>query len=283
MASELVSIIIPTFNRADLLPKAIDSVLSQTYRNFELIVVDDGSDDDTAGLVARYKDEYGPRIVFVRQDNKGPAAARNTGIAEAKGEFLAFLDSDDWFAERKLDFQVRVLHDNPSFLISHTEEIWYRQGKLLNQKAKHVKTGGLIFDRCLKLCVVSMSTVMVRKEFFQRVGVFDEDFSCCEDYDLWLRASVNLPFLLLKSPLTFKDGGRKDQVSSRLRAGMDRYRIQAIIKVLDSGRLSWEQRELAITELVRKCGIYGNGCIKYGRQQEGNEYLGIPERYGVLS
>lgn len=283
MESELVSIIIPTFNRERLLKKAIDSVLAQRYQNLELIVVDDGSEDGTAGLVAKYQDDNGPRIVFIQQKNKGPAAARNTGIAAAKGELLAFLDSDDWFDERKLEFQVKAMRDNPSFLVSHTEEIWYRRGKFLNQKKKHAKTGELIFARCLKLCVVGMSTVMARRELFQRVGNFDEDFSCCEDYDLWLRTSINLPFLLIKRPLTIKEGGREDQISSRLRTGMDRFRIRAIMKVLDEGRLSPEQRELALAELVRKCNIYGNGCIKHGRRQEGLKHLGIPAGYGCPS
>jgi len=268
-----ISVIIPTYNRQDFLKKAIDSVLAQTYPHFELIVVDDGSDDDTAGLVAGYNRD----IVFIQQGNRGPAAARNAGIRAARHEMLAFLDSDDRFAENKLEEQLRVMQENPALLISHTQETWFRNGRILNQKAKHNKNSGNIFGQSLKLCAVSMSTVMVRGEIFDRFGLFDEEFKCCEDYEFWLRVSAAEDFLLIDEPLTLKDGGRDDQVSSIYRTGMDRFRITAIAKILGSGRLNPAQTRLAIAELSSKCRIYGNGCVKHGRQEEGRYYLALPE------
>ena len=268
-----ISVIIPTYNRPDFLKKAIDSVLAQTYPFFELIVVDDGSDEDTAGLVAGYNRE----IVFIEQENKGPAAARNTGIRAARYEMLAFLDSDDRFVENKLEEQLQVMQKNPALLISHTQETWFRNGRILNQKSKHNKNGGNIFSQSLKLCAVSMSTVMVRREIFDRFGLFDEEFICCEDYELWLRVSAAQDFLLVDQPLTLKDGGRDDQVSFIYRTGMDRFRIAAIAKILGSGRLNPAQIRLAIAELSSKCRIYGNGCLKHGRQEEGRYYLALPE------
>jgi len=271
MAQQLptkISVIIPTYNRREFLARAIDSVLNQSCRDFELIVVDDGSTDDTARCVAA----YGEQVRCIYQANRGPAAARNIGIRASGCALIAFLDSDDRFAPEKLAVQQAAMDAHPDYLISHTDEIWYRGGKLLNQKKKHFRPHGLIFGECLKLCVVGMSTVMLRRELFDRIGYFDEELPCCEDYDLWLRASVLFPFLKVDRHLTIKAGGRPDQVSVRFRTGMDKYRIRAILKVLGQQGLSDEQRILAGQELVRKCRIYGSGCVKHGRLEEGRYY-----------
>ena len=273
-----ISIIIPTFNRAKFLIKAIESVLLQTYQGFELIVIDDGSTDNTYEVVSEFKNN----IVYIKQENRGAATARNTGIKRARNKFLAFLDSDDCWDKKKLAIQIDEMEKNPSYLISHTREIWYKNGKLLSQKKKHKKYHGYIFDNCLPLCAVGMSTVMIKKELFGRVGEFNKNFPCCEDYEFWLRVSVRHSFLLIDKPLTLKDGGRPDQLSFIYRTGMDKFRIQAIVKVLEVGNiLSDRQRRLAIRELKRKCRIYGNGCVKHGREKEGKLYLKLAEKYKI--
>ena len=205
-ATEAVSVIIPTYNRQHLLALAIDSVLDQTFTNFELLVIDDGSGDGTKELVA----SYGSGIRYIAQENLGVAAARNTGIRAATHDLLAFLDSDDRFSPEKLTVQAEAMTCQPEYLVSHTDETWYRQGQILNQKNRHARRGGDIFGRCLELCAVGMSTAMVRRRLFETVGCFDESLLCCEDYDLWLRASVKHPFLLVPEPFTIKDGGRDD-------------------------------------------------------------------------
>jgi glycosyltransferase involved in cell wall biosynthesis len=273
---KFISVIIPTYNRVRRLKKAIDSVLAQSHQDFELIVVDDGSDDNTAELI----DNYIHDIVYLRQENRGPAAARNRGIEKARYNLLAFLDSDDWFAENKLATQIKAMQENPMFHISHTNEIWYRNGQILNQKIKHKKNSGDIFGQSLKLCAVGMSTVMIHRKIFERYGIFDEELPCCEDYEFWLRVSVEEKFLLVEEPLTLKDGGRADQVSTIYRTGMDKFRIKAIVKILISGRLKDHQAEIARRELERKCRIYGTGCIKHGRSVEGKYYLELPEKVG---
>src|SRR5210317_126596 len=161
-----ISVIIPTYNRAERLGKSIDSVLNQSYQDFELIIVDDGSDDNTAEVIESYSSD----IVYLRQENSGPAAARNRGIEKARYDLLAFLDSDDWFAKNKLETQMESMNRNPSYLISHTQETWYRNGNILNQKVKHRKNNGDIFKQSLELCAVGMSTVMIRRETFERYG-----------------------------------------------------------------------------------------------------------------
>ncbi|MBU0482616.1 MAG: glycosyltransferase [Proteobacteria bacterium] len=274
-----VSVIIPTYNRIAHLVKAIDSVLAQSYRNFEIIVVDDGSDDGTQEIVA----SYGHPVSYIHQPNRGVSAARNAGVKGAKYSFLAFLDSDDRYEPDKLKIQVEALESSPEHLISHTDEVWYRQGKILSQKKKHARSGGDIFERSLELCVVGMSTVMVRREFFDLVGLFDESLPCCEDYDLWLRAGCRYPFLLVPKPLTIKDGGRPDQLSAIHREGMDKYRIQSLVKLLESALLSVRQTELASEELCRKCTVYGNGCLKHGREEEGRAFLKLASEYRAPS
>jgi glycosyltransferase involved in cell wall biosynthesis len=274
-----VSVIIPTHNRAGFLAQAIDSVLGQTYPNFELIVVDDGSSDETQPLLA----SYGKALISLRQENRGPAAARNAGIRAARHPLLAFLDSDDQFTRHKLALQVAAMEARPDLFISHTQETWFRNGRHLNQKKRHAKEGGDIFARSLALCVVGMSTVMVRPELFDRIGLFDESFPCCEDYELWLRASVDHPFFLVDTPLTVKHGGRPDQVSVQFQTGMDRFRIRALEKLLASPLLTPVQSRLVREELVRKAVLYGNGCLKHGRSEEGQRCLSLAARYSSLS
>ena len=274
-----VSVIIPTYNRSRLLKKAVESVLNQSHTGLELVVVDDGSDDDTPIIIDQYQKRNQRKIIFVQQNNGGPAAARNRGIAAAGCDFIAFLDSDDWLHRDKIRLQVAAMQKETAYLVSHTQEIWYRHGKLLNQKIRHRKESGYIFGRCLDLCAVGMSTVMIRRQLIEQVGLFDEQLPCCEDYDYWLRVSAKLPFLLIDRPLTSKDGGRSDQISFLHRTGIDKYRIRAIEKILASGMLNADQYRMAWEELVKKCGIYGNGCIKHGRSTEGEYYLSLPARY----
>lgn len=272
--AEAVSVIIPTYNRKNLLSFAIDSVLTQTYDRFELLVVDDGSEDGTEALVA----SYGNRVRYISQENHGASAARNTGIRAAANDLLAFLDSDDRFTPGKLADQAGAMTTRPEYLVSHTDETWYRHGRILNQKNRHAREGGYLFTRCLELCAVGMSTVMVRRQLFETVGYFDESLPCCEDYDLWLRVSVKYPFLLVPGPYTIKDGGRDDQLSQIHRVGMDRFRIGSILKIIESGGLNGEQEKMARQELVRKCTIYGQGCLKHGRKEEGEDYLEMAEQ-----
>jgi glycosyltransferase involved in cell wall biosynthesis len=275
-SADAVSVIIPTYNRQHLLALAIDSVLDQTFSNFELLVIDDGSDDGTEELVAT----YGSEVRYIAQENYGVAAARNTGIRAAAHDLLAFLDSDDRFIPAKPADQAAAMTSQPEYLVSHTDETWYRRGRILNQKNRHARTGGDIFERCLELCAVGMSTAMVRRRLFETVGYFDESMPCCEDYDLWLRTSVKHPFLLVPGPYTIKDGGRDDQLSRIHRIGMDRFRISSILNVLESGELNAEQEKLARHELVRKATIYGQGCLKHGRKEEGEYYLELADRNG---
>lgn len=273
MRSPLVSVILPTYNRDWSLKRAVDSVLAQDYPHIELIVVDDGSTDSTPSLLAA----YGNRLVSVRQANKGVSAARNTGIGQAEGEFIALLDSDDAWEPNKISRQVRFFDHHPEALICQTEEIWIRNRKRVNPKFKHKKPSGMIFEPSLHLCLVSPSAVMIRKELFQTKGLFKEDFTVCEDYDLWLRISHDTPVYLIDEALTIKYGGHEDQLSAH--HSQDKFRILSLKTIIESGCLTPEQSGQAITVLIKKCRIYANGCIKRGREKEGRVYLALADQY----
>ena len=261
-AGPLVSVIIPTFNRGWIVAEAIQSVLAQTYRQFELIVVDDGSTDRTASILHEFQDH----IRIIRQTNQGVSAARNQGVDAAQGAFVAFLDSDDLWKPEKLAVQVNFFLSNSEALICQTDEIWIRNGRRINPKIYHQKPSGDIFLPSLALCLVSPSAVMLKKDFFQQVGGFDESLPACEDYDLWLRISCRHPVFLIPDQLVVKRGGHADQLSKN--PGLDRYRIVSLLNLLKTQPLSPLQRQATVAMLVKKTKIYTGGCIKHGRQEE---------------
>jgi glycosyltransferase involved in cell wall biosynthesis len=268
----VVSVIIPTFNRAQKVVRAISSVLSQAFTDVEIIVVDDGSTDRTKKEVEQFDD----RVTYVaHSSNLGVSAARNTGIKRSGAPLIAFLDSDDhWFPE-KLAVQVCFFNDHPKAVACQTEELWIRNGRRVNPMKKHLKPSGNIFEASLKLCLVSPSAVMLKQSLLDEVGFFDEDLPVCEDYDLWLRISCRYPVHLISEPLVVKEGGHPDQLSARHK-GMDRFRIKALVKLIKNGALNERQRKATLEELSSKCRIYGNGCLKRGKTEEGAFYLRLP-------
>jgi glycosyltransferase involved in cell wall biosynthesis len=272
-AKTQVSVIIPTYNRGWTIGEAVDSVLAQDYRDFELIVVDDGSADNTSQVL----DAYRGTIKVFRQENKGVSAARNRGIAEASGRFIAFLDSDDLWLPQKLSRQVEFLNTIPDALICQTEEIWIRNGVRVNPKKRHKKPSGMIFEPSLALCLVSPSAVMIRRSLLEIVGNFDETLPLCEDYDLWLRISCRFPVYRIDTPLIIKRGGHEDQLSASF--GLDRFRIKAIKKIIESGFLSKRQYAAAVKTLKEKCNIYAAGCRKRGRIDEADYYISLSSRF----
>jgi glycosyltransferase involved in cell wall biosynthesis len=269
----LVSVIIPTYNRARMIKEAVDSVLAQDFKDFELIVVDDGSTDNTSDVLSSYADD----ISIFYQENKGVSAARNRGIAEASGQFIAFLDSDDLWLPKKLTTQVEFFNQTPDALICQTAEVWIRNGIRVNPKKRHKKFSGIIFEPSLALCLVSPSAVMMRQELLDSAGSFDETLPVCEDYDLWLRISCRFPVYLIEIPLIIKRGGHDDQLSKG--AGLDKFRIKAIEKIIKTGILSDGQHQAALNMLKNKCDIYAAGCRKRGREEEALYFTSLSEKF----
>ena len=268
-----VSVIIPTYNRGWILGEAVGSALAQEFDDFELIVVDDGSTDNTREILAA----YGNDIVVLEQNNRGVSAARNRGIASASAPLIAFLDSDDLWKPQKLTRQVEFFSAKTETLICQTEEIWIRNGVRVNPKKRHHKFSGMIFEPSLALCLVSPSAVMMRSELFERVGMFDESLPACEDYDLWLRVSCRYPVDLIDEPLIIKQGGHDDQLSRA--AGLDKYRIQSLKKIIAGDKLTESQHRAAARTLQEKCAVYAGGCRKRGRLEEAKYYEQLAQKY----
>jgi glycosyltransferase involved in cell wall biosynthesis len=181
-----VSVVIPTYNRLPTVKDAIESVLNQTYRDFEFWVVDDGSTDGTGEALRT----FGDKVKYVSQNNRGVSAARNLGLRISRGKYLAFLDSDDLWEPQKLEIQVKCMEENPQFPLCYTDEVWIRGGTRVNPKKKHAKYSGWIFEKCLPLCIISPSSALMKRSLFDEIGGFDETLPVCEDYDLWLRVTI---------------------------------------------------------------------------------------------
>ena len=258
-----ISVIIPTYNRRHTLERAIDSVLSQTFEPFEMIIVDDGSEDGTRDWI---KETY-PSIKYIYQSNNGVSSARNKGIRSSRGSWIALLDSDDEWMPEKLEEQFISINENPGSLFCHTNEIWIRNGVRVNQMKKHKKYGGDIFKYCLDMCRISPSSSLIKKEVFEDVGLFDESLTVCEDYDLWLRITANYTILFLDRPLIKKYGGHSDQLS-RVPDGIEQYRIQSLEKILSMSILDQDQFLSAKDMLIHKLKIYSQGLKKRNRPKE---------------
>jgi glycosyltransferase involved in cell wall biosynthesis len=249
-------VIIPTFNRAAFVREAIASVLGQDYAPLEVIVVDDGSLDDTAEVVR----ECGPQVTYMPQPHSGVSAARNRGVAASHGELIAFLDSDDLWLPQKVTAQVALFAQQPQVQACYTDEIWIRRGVRVNPRRIHAKHAGWIFLPSLPRCIISPSSIMLRRPLWQRLGGFDESLLACEDYDLWLRLTALVPVALLSERLIVKRGGHADQLSHTTPV-LDQYRIVALEKILTTA-LSRQQQQAVLQHLVCKCRIVALGAQK---------------------
>ena len=265
----LISVIIPTHDRLVMLQEAVCSVRQQTIDSWELLVVDDGSSDGTWQWLGSQ-----PEIRALRlPTRRGPSAARNLGAANARGEYLAFLDSDDLFLPPKLQLQLEQLRADPAPLC-HSDEIWIRNGKELKQKQKHQKKGGQIFEHCLPMCRISPSASIIARATFEELGGFDEELEVAEDYELWLRLTCRHRVSFVPRPVIIKRGGHPDQLSEKY-GQIEKFRIEALRRVLAAAPLDAEQRRAAHKMLKHKCEIYALGCEKRGRVEQALAYRAL--------
>lgn len=218
-----VSVIIPTYNRAHLVSRAIRSVLGQTYQDFEIIVVDDASVDGTEEVVKSFDD---PRISYIRHEqNQGGSAARNTGIRAARGEYIAFLDSDDeWLAE-KLKRQIVCLRGDPVRVGAvYTGRIYVMEGQVV--KTVRPTLGGDLRSALLAGNIVgTTSSVVVRRTYLEQAGLFDETLPAAQDADLWIRLSDICLFGVISDPLVRFHVDAAERITHNLEARLKAWRI----------------------------------------------------------
>jgi len=264
----LVDVIIPTFNRAQVMTRAIDSVLAQTYKDFILHVVDDGSNDDTQVVLEKYKNH--PKVKIHYQDNAGVSSARNLAANKSDSQWISFLDSDDEWMPHKLEVQMKYLNNHPDIHFLHSEELWIRNGKRVNPKIKHLKSNDNIFERSLDFCIISPSTVILKRELFLKHNGFDTQFVVCEDYDLWLKILLTDTIGFIPTPLIEKHGGHADQLSTKFVA-MDYWRILSLVNLFKSSDAQENQRELIKNVLLKKSELLLKSYIKYENQKSYDE------------
>jgi len=256
-----ISVVIPTYNRYDFLKRALTSVFAQTYQASEVIVIDDGSTDNTKNILQDF-----PTIKYIYQDNKGVSSARNLGIKHATHKWIAFLDSDDEWHRDKLQEQVSFHTINRNILMSYTDEKWIRDGIEMKIPKKFRKIGKDAFRENIEYCNIAPSSTIIYKRVLNELGTFDENLEVCEDYDLWLRVAILHDIGLINKKLITKYAGHEDQLSFKF-WGMDRFRVIALENLL-----KLHDNFLIKETLLKKYKLLLKGSIKYDRISEIEKY-----------
>lgn len=262
-----VSVVIPTYNRIKQLPIALNSVLSQTRSVTEILVVDDGSTDNTVeNLSPKYK-----TVTFLRQKNEGVSSARNAGIKAAKSPWIALLDSDDQWMPDKIEKQIHCLSEDNEIKACHTGEKWIRNGNEVPTARFLNKAPDGLFERSLERCIICPSSVILHRSIFEKIGFFDTKLPICEDYDFWLRLLLNYQIGLVDEPLVAKTGGHPDQLSTST-WGLDRFHVQSLEQIYLSEELNSQQKEMVLKTIARKADLLAKGFMKHGKEGEARKY-----------
>jgi GT2 family glycosyltransferase len=269
-----ITAIIPTLNRPALCLKAVQSVYEQSRPPLQVIVVDDGSTEELTEVQDLLARSGG---LYLRQENKGVSAARNLGVEYATQDWLAFLDSDDQWLPHKLEKQYALHQADTSLSISHTAEIWINNGVRVKQRKHHAPAEGRCFERCLEICCISASALMIRRDVFDTEGGFDVMLPVCEDYDFWIRLTRNYAIGLVPESLVLKTRDSGPQLSSAFE-NIDQYRVQALTKLLDSEITATEARQVK-NALGNKLSILEKGALKRGLMGQVALYKAIRANY----
>lgn len=267
-----IDVIIPTFNRAHFLKRAVDSVLNQKYQNFNLIIINDGSTDNTKEILSKYTNL--DNVFILNQENKGVSSARNLGIINSTSEWISFLDSDDEWLPNKLKVQVQYIEDYPDCNFIHTNEIWIRNGVRVNPKKKFDKSNHDIFRRSLETCLISPSTVILKRTLIKEMNYFDEDLKICEDYDLWIKIMLNSSIHFVPDYLIYKYGGHSDQLSSAF-SEMEYWKVKSLNKILRLKNINPDKKTLLLLELEKKSYPLLAGLLKHEHLQRHAEILDL--------
>lgn len=249
----LISIIIPTYNRLELLKRAIASIEDQTYTNYELIIVDDASTDATKDYLLECEHE-----VLTLSSNQGVSYARNRGVSLAKGEYIAFLDSDDVWHENKLWEQVAFHQQNSEVKCSFGTERWFRHDQEVKRPKKYEAPSVVNFEDLLEFTFIGPSSIMIDTQLFHDLKGFDESLAVCEDFDLWLRLSVHTPMHLASDVVINKHAGDFEQLSASV-LSLEPYRVEALLKHREDSR--------AKEMIEKKLAIIKKGAEKHQNKE----------------
>lgn len=269
----MVDVVIPVYNRKEYLPFALESVAKQTFKDYTVYVVDDCSDEDLSGVIDDAVNTYNMKIVYIRNDkNMGVSFSRNRAIKSSDSKYIALLDSDDRWLPEKLKRQINIFNQY-DIKVVHTEEIWMRNGKRVNQKKRHYKGSEDFFNRSLELCLMSPSSIMIERSVFDDFGFFDESLPVCEDYDMWLRILSHENVYFIEDPLIVKYGGHVDQLSHKFYA-IDRFRVRSLIKLLGDESIKQNNLKKMQIKMVisKKCDILINGALKRDKFEDAEKY-----------
>jgi teichuronic acid biosynthesis glycosyltransferase TuaG len=245
-----ISVIIPSYNSARFLETSVGSVLRQSYPAAEIIVVDDGSSDDTPEVAAR----YGPSVRYIRRPNGGLSAARNTGLKNASHPWVAFLDADDWWDSRKLELQVGALQGCPEALLCYTARLLvYSDG---SQEIREACPTADVWRNLRHENSITPSTVLMRRDLCLKAGGFDEKLAACEDWDLWFRLGPDCRMVAVEAPVTTyrvsttSMSGDIDRMLTGVRVMLDR----TLLRDLTGFRRWFWKRRIWSSQLFR-CAI----------------------------
>ncbi len=256
-----------------MLKRAIGSVLGQTSKATEIIVVDDGSTDETSTLFPM------ENVTYFKIEHCGyPGKVRNRGVELSKGQFLAFLDSDDVWLPNKLEEQRQYFKNNPECQLLHTKERWIMGDKVVSQKKRKHKKSGDVFLESLQGCILGPSTVLLNKDLYNRFNGFDETIEVGEDYDLWLRICNDTKVDYLDKELIIKYAGHKDQLSFKY-GFIEPFKIHVLKKLIIGNYLTTKNRLLAVESINKKFDIIINGCIKRDKISESVNYVNQKEDF----
>lgn len=199
MNDNFVSIVIATYNMGDYIGSSIESILKQSYQNFELIIIDDGSSDNTAEQVSPFLKNA--NIKYIQQENQGQPKAKNRGIKEASGKYIAFCDADDLWAADKLELQLACFENDPLVGVVYSEVSYIDgEGCPIDKEKPYARYQGFITEQLIQKNFIPFGAAMVRKECFDELGLFDEKLPMGIDWDLWLRFSLKYKFQYLENP-----------------------------------------------------------------------------------
>jgi glycosyltransferase involved in cell wall biosynthesis len=271
MTNPEVSVIIPTYNYSRYLGEAIQSVLDQTLQDFEIIVVDDGSTDNTREIVQ----SYGEKIKYFYQSQQGPAKARNRAILESHGKFIAFLDSDDVWLPTKLEKQVALFKSNPKIGMVVTDNYLFDEKGVYKDyvnKKGYLLTGDVVYNIFINSGVVT-PTVMVRREVFDKVGLFEENLQIAEDDNMWIRIAVEYDVDIVDESLAkIRDHrGRTMRVSDKLSES-----LQTNIELLTSKygpKVASKIKPLAALKYYQAYFVQGYSHFENGNYREARTYF----------